>query len=155
MATQVDHDGEESPEDAGWGHEMSRAATSVLVVDGEVDLCKNLADILSDLDYRVDAATNGMDALELVRKTPYDLALVDLTMPGMNGLVLYREIRALRAETSVLFLTTNPASAVAEEIQAIGAGPILCKPVHIPELLRRMTECLGNGISPKGAIVWH
>jgi len=60
----------------------------VLVVDDEPDTCNNLSDILTDLGYRVDCAYDGPAALELVHKGPYDVVLLDLRMPGMDGLTL-------------------------------------------------------------------
>src|SRR5262249_19103752 len=73
--------------------------TSILVVDDDVDTCRNLSDILTDLGYRVDVAHDGPSALELVRRHAYDIALLDYKMPGMDGLTLYREIKGLRAGT--------------------------------------------------------
>ena len=63
----------------------------VLVVDDEPDICSNLKDILSDVGYRVDCSCDGPSALELIRDGNYDVVLLDLRMPGMDGLTLYRE----------------------------------------------------------------
>src|SRR5262249_18722868 len=60
--------------------------SSILVVDDEIDTCRNLSDILTDLGYQVDTALDGFAALELAREKPYDIALLDLKMPGMDGL---------------------------------------------------------------------
>ena len=69
---------------------MNRNAASILVVDDEVDTCSNLSDILTDLGYHVDVAHDGPSALELARKNPYDIALLDLRMPG-----IFRSSRAM------------------------------------------------------------
>src|SRR5438445_321145 len=71
----------------------------ILVVDDDVDTCRNLSDILTDLGYQVETAHDGLTALELVRRRPYEVALLDYKMPGMDGLTLYREIKKLRAGT--------------------------------------------------------
>src|SRR5512147_828002 len=77
---------------------MSPQSPTLLLVDDDVDICANLADILGDLGgYRVDVAHDGPTALELVRQRPFDVALLDLKMPGMDGLTLYRELKKLRA----------------------------------------------------------
>jgi CheY-like chemotaxis protein len=70
------------------------------LVDDDVDTCRNLSDILTDLGYLVDVAHEGLSALDLVRRNHYDVALLDLKMPGMDGVTLYREIKRLRAGTS-------------------------------------------------------
>src|SRR6187549_2886701 len=91
---------------------------SILVVDDEVDTCRNLFDILTDLGYRVDVAHDGFSALELVKRSAYDLALLDLRMPGMDGLTLYRAIKKLRAGTVAILVTAYASQATAEEALA-------------------------------------
>ena len=68
-------------------------APRILVVEDDPDICRNLGDILTDLGYEVDTAQDGPTAVELVRQRAYDVALLDLKMPGMDGLTLYHEIK--------------------------------------------------------------
>lgn len=107
----------------------------VLVVDDEQDNCRNLADILTDLGYEVDYACDGETALEFVRRQPYDIALLDLKMPGMDGLTLYREIKKLRAGTVAILVTAYASGATSEEALAAGAWQVIPKPVNLPRLL--------------------
>jgi|SRR6516225_9510109 CheY-like chemotaxis protein len=116
--------------------------SSILVVDDEVDTCKNLSDILTDLGYRVDIAHDGLSALELVRKNPYEVALLDLKMPGMDGLTLYREIKKLRSGTVALIVTAYAGSNQAEEALAAGAWQVLPKPTDFPKLLSMVEKAL-------------
>ena len=60
-------------------------ARSILIVDDEVDACENLRDILSDLGYQVAIARNGHEAIEQVARSTFDIALLDLKMPGWMG----------------------------------------------------------------------
>jgi two-component system, NtrC family, response regulator HydG len=121
---------------------MIAKAPSILVVDDEVDTCRNLSDILTDLGYHVDVAHDGPSALELVRQKSYDVALLDLRMPGMNGVELYREIKKLRSGTVAIIVTAYASSATAEEALAAGAWQILPKPLDFPRLLRVVDEAL-------------
>lgn len=114
---------------------MEPLPASILVVDDEVDTCRNLADILTDLGYRVDCAHDGASALELVRRHVYDLALLDLKLPGMDGLTLYRQIKLLRADTVAIIVTAYAGSGTAEAALAAGAWHVLPKPVDLPKLL--------------------
>jgi DNA-binding NtrC family response regulator len=123
---------------------MSPTGPSILVVDDEVDTCRNLSDILTDLGYHVDIAHDGPSALELVRRHPYDVALLDLRMPGMDGLTLHREIKKLRAGTVALIVSAYASSAVAEEALDAGAWQVLPKPVDFPRLLSLVEEALGQ-----------
>jgi CheY-like chemotaxis protein len=114
---------------------MNRAGARVLVVDDDVDTCRNLSDILTDLGYQVDTAHDGPSAIELVRRRPYDVALLDLRMPGMDGLTLYRELRRLRAETVAIVVSAFAGKDTAAQALAAGAWQVLAKPVDFPRLL--------------------
>jgi DNA-binding NtrC family response regulator len=119
-------------------------ASSILVVDDEIDTCRNLADILGDLGYDVDTAQDGLSALEMVRKKPYDVALLDLKMPGMDGLTLYREIKRLRAGTVAIVVSAYAGGATTEEALTAGAWQVLAKPVDFPHLLKLVEEAVGQ-----------
>ncbi|MGZ9129877.1 MAG: response regulator [Candidatus Binatia bacterium] len=121
---------------------MSMQNRRVLIVDDEVDICANLADIMQDLGYQVDTANSGEAALELVKQNPYDLALLDLKMPGMNGLELYRRIRELSAGTVAIVVTAYASSDTAQAVMAAGAWKIMSKPVDIEKLLALIKHSL-------------
>jgi CheY-like chemotaxis protein len=121
---------------------MTTHPPAVLVVDDEVDTCRNLSDILADLGYQVDVAYDGLSALELVRKKAYDVALLDLKMPGMDGLTLYREIKKLRAGTVAIVVSAYASHQVTEEALEAGAWQVLPKPVDLSRLLGLVNEAL-------------
>src|SRR5687768_6602242 len=114
----------------------------VLIVDDEADTCANLSDILADLDYDVDIAYDGPSALELVKKNAYDVALLDLRMPGMDGLELYRRIRQISASTVAIVVTAYAASDTAKSVLSAGAWKIVPKPVNIGSLLGTVAAAL-------------
>src|SRR5262245_40931655 len=123
---------------------MTATTPSILVVDDDVDTCRNLSDILTDLGYRVDTAPDGPSALELVRRNAYDVALLDYKLPGMDGLTLYREIKKLRAGTVAIVVTAYAGGTTTEEALEAGAWRVLPKPVDFPRLLGLMGEALGQ-----------
>jgi DNA-binding response OmpR family regulator len=112
----------------------------ILVVDDEQDTCANLQDILTDLGYQVDTATDGASALELVARQPYDVALLDLKMPGMDGVELYRRIQALRRGTVAIVVTAYATSETAKAALNAGAWQVLSKPVDFSQLLNLVNE---------------
>jgi len=123
---------------------MSDDPPRILVVDDDPDICRNLSDILSDLGYHVDAAHDGPSALELVRRRPYDVALLDYKMPGMDGLTLYREIKKQRAGTVSLLVTAYASPATAAEALTAGAWKVVAKPVDFARLLGLVDEAIGQ-----------
>ncbi len=114
----------------------------ILVVDDDADICHNLVDILQDLGYQADFALNGPAALELVHKHPYDVALLDLKMPGMDGLTLYREIKKHRAGTVSMLVTAYAGPVIEEQALGAGAWKVVSKPVDFPKLLGFVEEAL-------------
>ena len=123
---------------------MERPYPSILVVDDDMDTCRNLADILGDLGYQVDIAHDGPAALERVRDKAYDIALLDLKMPGMDGVTLYREIKRRRSGTVAIIVTAYASSETAHEALTAGAWQILSKPVEFPKLLGLVDEALSQ-----------
>lgn len=123
---------------------MTDKQSRLLIVDDEVDACRNLSDILSDMGYQVDIAHDGPGALELVRKNAYDVALLDLKMPGMDGVELYKRIKALSAGTVAIVITAFAAGKTAQAALDAGAAEIMAKPVDLKRLLNSVEEALGQ-----------
>jgi two-component system response regulator HydG len=115
---------------------MIEPQARVLIVDDEADTCANLSDIFSDFGYYVDTAHDGQSALKLIESQPfYDIVLLDLRMPGMDGLELYRRIKQKSAGTVALIVTAYASSETAKSAIAAGARRVLSKPVDIGQLL--------------------
>jgi len=119
---------------------MEANKPALLIVDDEQDTCANLCDIFSELGYHVDTATDGPAALALVERRAYEVALLDLKMPGMNGLELYRELRRRSAATVAIIVTAFGGSEIAKCALAAGAWRVVPKPVDLPALLSVVEE---------------
>lgn len=119
---------------------MSSAPLRVMVVDDDVDTCRNLQDILGDLGFDVSIVHNGPAALKLVDSQTFDIALLDLKMPGMDGLELFRELKK-RQPTLVSILVTGYASPETESrAREVGTWKILSKPVDLHKLIGLVRE---------------
>jgi DNA-binding NtrC family response regulator len=117
---------------------------SILIVDDEVDACENLRDILVDLGYRVGIARNGLEAIQELGRSDYDIALLDLKMPGMNGVSVYREIKRIRPETAAIVVSAFSGSELAETALEEGAAGVISKPVDVPALLTAIATSLAQ-----------
>ena len=84
---------------------MSQTKGIVLVVDDELDTAQTLARILETSEFSVEIFTNAKIALGTFKAAYYDLAVIDVRMPGMNGFELYSEIKSIDNKIKVLFLT--------------------------------------------------
>src|SRR3974390_3002478 len=116
----------------------------VLVVDDDADTCSNLADLFGDLGYAVETAGGGDDALEKARQQPYDLGLLDLRMPGMDGLTLCRQLKQLHPPMVTMIVTAYAATTVHDEARAAGAKHVVSKPVDFPVLLSLIEKALAQ-----------
>jgi DNA-binding response OmpR family regulator len=121
---------------------MTDKSPRLLIVDDEIDACQNLSDILCDLGYQVDVAHDGPSALELVGRHAYDVALLDLKMPGMDGVELYKRIKAVSAGTVAIVVTAFAGSKIAQAALDAGAAEIIAKPVDLQHLLHSVEEAL-------------
>lgn len=120
----------------------AEASSRILIVDDEVDICDNLSDILTDFGYLVDTAQDPLIALKLVEENHYDIVLLDLRMPGMDGLEIYRRIKRISAGTAALIITAYASSETAKSALAAGACQLIAKPVNIQSLLNLVRDTL-------------
>ncbi|MDH5536383.1 MAG: response regulator transcription factor [Betaproteobacteria bacterium] len=120
---------------------MSRRAR-ILVVDDEAHLAAGISENLEAEGYAADVAHDGAEGLDKIRAKAYDLVLLDVMMPKLNGLEVCEAIRRDGLQTPVLFLTVK--SDPADRIRGLEAGgdDYLAKPFHLKELLLRVGAIL-------------
>jgi len=113
---------------------------SILIVDDEPDITRTFAQILRTEGYDVMTAPNGPTALAILRDHPVDVMLLDLAMPGMDGLAVLRAIRTLPVHTAVVVISAHIEPSGEAEAKRLGAAAVLSKPSNIGELLRLCSE---------------
>ena len=118
---------------------MSR---KILVVEDNQDLARLLDLHLSDLAYDVDLAFDGAAGWAQITKTAYDLIILDLMLPGIDGLEICRRIRAQPAYTAILMLTSKSAELDRVLGLEMGADDYVTKPFSIRELMARVKAIL-------------
>ena len=103
---------------------------SILWVDDEIELLRSHVLFLREKGFNVETATNGDDAIALVRKQPYDLIFLDEMMSGKNGLETLAEIKEISPETPVVMITKNEEESLMEEAIGGKISDYLTKPVN-------------------------
>jgi len=120
------------------------ARPRVLVVDDEASIRDLLAKTLALAEYDVDIAADGRAALERMRMYPYDLLIVDLKMPGMDGLSVIREAKRYKSELPVIIITGFSTETSAIEAVNLGVAGYLTKPFRVPQVLAAAAKALGE-----------
>ncbi len=110
-------------------------AKKILWVDDEIDLLRAHLRLLEQKGYAVDTATNGEDALELVRQKGYDLVFLDEMMPGMGGLKTLAEMKEVQPEMPVVMVTKSETETLMEEAIGSKITDYLTKPVNPSQIL--------------------
>jgi CheY-like chemotaxis protein len=114
----------------------------VLVVEDEAALGAAVAESLEDSGFRVDRASDGLEALERLRQKPYDLIISDLKMPRLDGTQFYHELELTKPEMArrIMFVTGDVAGTDAERFLEESGCRWLAKPFRLKDLLRAARE---------------
>src|SRR5450759_3601341 len=103
--------------------------TKILIVDDEEVVRLSYLRTLSAEHCKVDVVRDGRDALQMMGQHPFDVVLLDLRMPGMDGMTVLKTIKEQWPESEVIIITGYPAVESAKEAVALGAYDYLAKPV--------------------------
>lgn len=124
----------------------------VLVVDDEVSIVEFLRDLLTTEGYEVHAAYDAEQALDRIREDIYDLAIVDFSLPDMDGVMLHRRIRQMDFELAsrTLFTSGLVQSETNLGYYAAQAAGFLAKPFDLPRVLGAVREILGEPVEDDG-----
>ena len=110
----------------------------LLIVEDEKQICDMVAKSLYDSGYEVDTCYDGEEALECILSEEYDLIVLDLNLPGMDGMEILKELRQENEETKVIILSAR--GQIADKVEGLdaGANDYMEKPFHLQELEARV-----------------
>lgn len=117
----------------------------VLLVDDETEFLELITKRLSRRGMDVTTASSGEAALDIVRDASFDVVVLDVKMPGLNGLETLRRMRSIAPSTPVILLTGHASLGAAVDGMELGAFDYLLKPVAINELIIKLTEAARLG----------
>jgi len=122
------------------GNEMRKG--SVLLVEDDGDVREVIQETLCFAGFIVDTAQDGLEAIEKVRETDFDVILSDLMMPRMDGMELLKRIKQIQPGTNVIIMTAYGTVETAVEAMKHGAADFITKPANSGELLVRVSRAL-------------
>ena len=130
----------------------NRNNSRILLVDDEPDICLVFRTVLKDEGFKVDSFTDPQLALSHLKPDFYDLVVLDIKMPNMNGFKLYKELRKIDSKLKVCFLTAsemyyeeyrkNEVAEEEEDIVALDKDFFILKPISNQDLLQQVNKII-------------
>jgi DNA-binding NtrC family response regulator len=118
--------------------------SKILLVDDETLFTTNMSKLLNARGYRVTAVNSGDAAIQEMQEQDFDVVVLDLKMPGMDGITTLREIKKLDLFTETLILTGHGSIDTALEAVKLGAYDYLTKPCEIDDLVAKIEGAWGK-----------
>ena len=122
----------------------------ILVVDDEPPIRRFLRTALAAQDYRVEEAGDGEAALDFLKRNPVDMVILDLGLPGLDGLEVVRRLRAQGSAVPIIILSSRNDEAGKVAALDLGADDYVAKPFGMEELLARIRAALRHRLQQEG-----
>ena len=107
---------------------------NILLADDEEIVFQTLGDVLRDPGHQLAEARDGLSALQMIQSTEYDLALVDVRMPGLDGISLLAKAREIQPDMAIVMISGHGDVEIAVQAMRLGASDLLRKPIRLTEL---------------------
>ena len=120
----------------------------ILIVDDEKNIVSSLTGILLDEGYEVIVTGDGVEALEIIQADPPDLVLLDIWLPGMDGIEVLKTVKDYHPEIAVLIMSGHGTIDTAVKATKLGAQDFIEKPFSLERITRSLEEVLNNKRSP-------
>ena len=114
----------------------------ILVVDDDLNTCQSLTAALGKEGHQVFEAHSGEEALEKIRTQEVDLTIIDLMMPGMNGLEFFQTMKTLHPEVVAIMISARPTVDVAVSAIKSGIYDFITKPFKLGEIKKAIAKAL-------------
>ncbi len=107
---------------------------TVLVVDDDPGILETMADILGEMNFKVSTASDGYQAIERVKSGSFDAVMMDLRMPGIDGIETLKRIKVSKPDAKVILMTAYASDATVLAARKEGASTVLYKPIDLDKL---------------------
>ncbi len=118
----------------------------IFIVDDHRDVAEGLADVLRMHGHEVEVAHNGEQAIRIFKEQDFDIAFMDVMMPGMNGVESFLEIRKIKPDAKVVMMTGYSVTQLLDQAIENGAYGVLHKPVSMDEVLNSVERVSSQGM---------
>ena len=116
----------------------------ILVVDDEAIVRESIRDWLKDAGYQVSVAESGEEALKMIQKQNFGVMILDLRLPGINGIDVLKKAKTLKPDIKSIVITAYPTMLTQEEATKLGAIDYLVKPIFPDKLEELIRDTLGE-----------
>ena len=120
------------------------AERTILVIDDDITALDIVSFLFEDRGYQVKRCSGGKQALEMFDEIQPEVVLVDLMMPGINGVETVRQIRATGYDAPIIAFTATEDETIHQEAEDAGCDKVLLKPLRSSRLLAEIEELLAN-----------
>jgi DNA-binding NtrC family response regulator len=131
---------------------MPSGRKTILVVDDDVGMADTLTDILQAHEYEVAIAHSGDAAVSMTRRRAYDLVLMDIQMPGLDGVQALTAMKAEGLATHVIMMTAHTRDALVKEAEKRSGFPVLPKPLDLERVLALATSATSGHVDRSGRV---
>ncbi len=132
---------------------MSNSMSKVLVIDDQPGIRRLLVEVLAEEGYTVITASNGYEGVQQVKDEHPNLILMDMKMPGMDGIETLRELKRIGEADKVIMMTAYGELELVTQAQQLGAYAYITKPFDIIKLCQMVSDQLAAGIGNRELMI--
>ena len=126
---------------------------TILVIDDDDQLRISFCKLLTEEKYSVISAASGEAGIDIVRRQPLDLVILDMRLPGMNGMETFQQIKSIDSKLPVIIVTAYGTTEIAIEATKMGAYDYVLKPFEVPEMLTLIRQAIEAGYFMRSPVV--
>lgn len=123
---------------------MEAAKRKILLVEDEAVVRESVCDWLNEDGYDVECVETGEEALEKMKKEDYEVLVLDLRLPGIDGLQVFEQAKEMRPDTKGVIITAYPSKETQEKAKRLGLLEYLSKPFKVDDLEKLISAALGE-----------
>jgi len=120
--------------------------TNILIVDDQIGMLETFTDILEDKEFNVVTADDGFTAIKKVKEQSFDMVLMDIKMPGLNGVQTFRELKKINPKITVIMMTAYAVEDLIEEAIEEGACAVIYKPFDMDKVIQKIEKVLEKNL---------